>query len=73
MKVEQKFMFDDQLIVNRLGYGTMQLPGKGVWGPADDPQNAVKVIETVIDQGVDFIDTADAYGPLFANLYLRQA
>ncbi|MCV3295963.1 MAG: aldo/keto reductase [Oenococcus sp.] len=71
--LEQKFQFDDDLTVNRLGYGTMQLPGPGVWGPSADPQNAVRVIETVIDHGVNFIDTADAYGPLFANLYLKEA
>lgn len=40
----------------------MQLPGKGVWGPSVDPDNAVAVIETAIDHGVNFIDTADAYG-----------
>ena len=67
------YQLDNELTIHRLGYGTMQLPGPGVWGPSADPANAVKVIETVIDHGVDFIDTADAYGPLYANLYLRQA
>lgn len=67
------FTFDSDLTVNRLGYGTMQLPGKGVWGPSADPQNAVDVITTAIDHGVNFIDTADSYGPLFANEYLKQA
>ncbi|WP_057895460.1 aldo/keto reductase [Liquorilactobacillus oeni] len=71
--MEKTFSFDDGVTVNRLGYGTMQLPGKGVWGPSLEPQNAVKVITTVLDHGVDFIDTADAYGPLFANLYLKKA
>ena len=51
----------------------MQLPGKGVWGPAADPQRASQVITTAIDHGVNFIDTADSYGPLYANLYLREA
>lgn len=67
------YQLDNELTIHRLGYGTMQLPGPGVWGPSADPANAIKVIETVIDHGVDFIDTADAYGPLYANLYLRQA
>lgn len=67
------YQLDNELTIHRLGYGTMQLPGADVWGPSADPANAVKVIETVIDHGVDFIDTADAYGPLYANLYLRQA
>ncbi|WP_204122254.1 MULTISPECIES: aldo/keto reductase [Levilactobacillus] len=71
--MEKTFKFDDELTVNRLGYGTMQLTGDGVWGPVPDPDNAVKVIETAIDHGVNFIDTADAYGPFYANLYLRQA
>lgn len=71
--MQKTFSFDQTLTVNRLGYGTMQLPGKGVWGPSADPDNAVAVIETAIDHGVNFIDTADAYGPLYANLYLREA
>lgn len=69
--MEKAFTFDSDLTVNRLGYGTMQLTGDGVWGPVADPDNAVKVIETAIDHGVNFIDTADAYGPFYANLYLR--
>ncbi|MDT6979272.1 aldo/keto reductase [Levilactobacillus zymae] len=64
--MEKTFTFDADLTVNRLGYGTMQLPGAGVWGPAADPQHAPAVIETAID-------TADAYGPLYANRYLRTA
>ncbi|WP_390409574.1 aldo/keto reductase [Lacticaseibacillus jixiensis] len=71
--MQKTFSFDQTLNVNRLGYGTMQLPGKGVWGPSVDPDNAAAVIETAIDHGVNFIDTADAYGPLYANLYLREA
>lgn len=71
--MEKTFSFDQTLTVNRLGYGTMQLPGKDVWGPSADPDNAAAVIETAIDHGVNFIDTADAYGPLYANLYLREA
>lgn len=71
--MKKTFQFDKDLIVNRLGYGTMQLPGVGVWGPSTDPDNAVKVIDTVIDNGVNFIDTADSYGPFYANHYLKKA
>ena len=67
------FQFDSDLIVNRLGYGTMQLPGKGVWGPAENPQQAVDVLRAVLASEVNFIDTADVYGPFFANLYLKEA
>ncbi|HAT55004.1 MAG TPA: aldo/keto reductase [Lactobacillus sp.] len=71
--VAKTFAFDDTLIVNRLGYGTMQLPGPGVWGPSQDPKNAVSVMDAVLNSDVNFIDTADAYGPLFANDYVKQA
>ncbi|MFR0554760.1 aldo/keto reductase [Loigolactobacillus coryniformis] len=71
--MQKKFTFDPDLTVARLGYGTMQLPGKGVWGPAADAKKAAAVITTAIDNGVDFIDTADSYGPFFANLYLKDA
>ncbi|WP_125588123.1 aldo/keto reductase [Companilactobacillus jidongensis] len=71
--MNKTFSFDNDLNINRLGYGTMQLPGKGVWGPSSDPENAAKVITTAIDNGVSFIDTADAYGPFYANLYVREA
>ncbi|MEE6673646.1 aldo/keto reductase [Pediococcus acidilactici] len=71
--IKQTFEFDDELRVNRLGYGTMQLPGHGVWGPSADEANAVAVAKRVLDSEVNFIDTADAYGPFYANLYLKEA
>lgn len=67
------FQFDPELVVNRLGYGTMQLPGKGVWGPAENPKEAVAVMQAVLASDVNFIDTADSYGPFFANLYVKEA
>ncbi|MEE6727230.1 aldo/keto reductase [Pediococcus acidilactici] len=71
--IKQTFEFDDELRVNRLGYGTMQLPGHDVWGPSADEANAVAVAKRVLDSEVNFIDTADAYGPFYANLYLKEA
>ncbi|MDN6968538.1 aldo/keto reductase [Oenococcus sp. UCMA 17063] len=64
------YAFDDQFKVNRLGYGTMQLTGKGTWGPYGDPENAVSVIKKAVDLGINFFDTADSYGPWFADRYL---
>ncbi len=49
--------------VHRLGYGAMQLTGDGVWGEPDDPDEAKRVLRRAVEQGVDFIDTADSYGP----------
>jgi pyridoxine 4-dehydrogenase len=61
------------LTVNRLGYGVMQLPGKGVWGESPDPENAVRVLRKAVELGVTLIDTADAYGPEVADLLIKQA
>ena len=49
--------------INRLGYGGMQLTGTGVWGDPEDRNNAKKVLQDAVANGVNFIDTADAYGP----------
>ncbi len=57
------FTIGGDLNVNRIGYGGMQLTGPGVWGDAPDRENAKKVIKTAVSSGVNFIDTADAYGP----------
>lgn len=59
--------------VNRLGYGTMQLTGPGVWGPPADPQNAVAVLRRAAELGVELFDTADSYGPYVAEELLREA
>jgi pyridoxine 4-dehydrogenase len=59
--------------VNRLGYGTMQLTGKGVWGPPEDPDEAIRVLQRAVADGVNFIDTADAYGPFVAEELIFQA
>ena len=59
--------------VTRLGYGSMQLTGKGVWGDPSDPDEAVRVLRRAVELGVDFIDTADSYGPFTAELLIRKA
>jgi len=64
------YAFDDAFKVNRLGYGTMQLTGPGTWGPYADPDNGIKVIKQALAYGVNFFDTADSYGPWFADRYL---
>jgi len=57
------FRIAGEIEVNRLGYGGMQLTGQGVWGDAPDRENARKVLRAAVDAGVNFIDTADSYGP----------
>jgi aryl-alcohol dehydrogenase-like predicted oxidoreductase len=62
------------LPVNRLGYGAMHLTGPGFWGPPEDPDDAVRLLRYAVrDLGVNFIDTADSYGPGFNEHIIRQA
>jgi pyridoxine 4-dehydrogenase len=61
------------LPVVRLGYGTMQLPGEGVWGPAKDHGTAMAVLRRSVELGITFFDTADSYGPYVAEDLLREA
>ncbi|MET8862933.1 aldo/keto reductase [Nonomuraea sp. NPDC004580] len=68
-----QFTIENVLPVNRLGYGTMQLTGKGVWGPPADEDEAVRVLRRAAELGVTLFDTADSYGPLVAEPLLRRA
>lgn len=67
------FAIGGDLSVHRLGYGVMQLPGPGVWGPPRDHDEAIRVLRRVVDLGVNLIDTADAYGPFVADHLIREA
>ena len=59
--------------VPRLGYGAMQLAGKGVFGPPKDRAGAIAVLRTAVESGVDHIDTSDYYGPHITNQIIREA
>ncbi|MFG1994229.1 oxidoreductase [Actinoplanes sp. NPDC048988] len=59
--------------VNRMGYGAMQLAGPGVFGPPRDHDEAIAVLRTAVELGVDHIDTADFYGPHITNELIREA
>ena len=67
------FGIGGDLPVVRLGYGTMQLTGKGVWGPPRDHDEAVAVLRRAVELGVTLFDTADSYGPYVAEDLLREA
>jgi pyridoxine 4-dehydrogenase len=60
-------------LVNRLGYGAMQLAGPGVFGPPKDPDAALAVLREAVASGVNHIDTADFYGPHVTNQIIRKA
>ncbi|MBD8659306.1 pyridoxine 4-dehydrogenase [Frigoribacterium sp. PvP120] len=68
-----QFTIGGDLPVTRLGYGTMQLTGEGVWGQPRDHDEAVRVIRRAVELGVTFFDTADSYGPDVAEPLLREA
>jgi len=62
-----------ELTVNRLGYGAMRLTGAGIWGPPKDRAGALAVLRRAIDLGVNFIDTADSYGPDVSEELIAEA
>jgi pyridoxine 4-dehydrogenase len=68
-----EFAIGGDLPVVRLGYGTMQLPGPGVWGEPHDHGEAVRVLRRAVDLGVTLIDTADSYGPRVSERLIREA
>ncbi|MCV7278673.1 aldo/keto reductase [Mycolicibacterium flavescens] len=61
------------LTVHRLGYGSMRLTGPGVWGPPRDRDECVRVLRRAAELGVDFIDTANSYGPYVSEELIREA
>jgi pyridoxine 4-dehydrogenase len=67
------FLFGGDLAVNRMGFGAMRITGEGIWGWPADRENAKKVLRRVIELGVNFIDTADAYGPEVSELLIAEA
>jgi aryl-alcohol dehydrogenase-like predicted oxidoreductase len=67
------FALGGDLEVNRLGFGSMQLTGEGVWGDPRDPEEAVRVLRRAVELGVNLIDTADSYGPFVAELLIKKA
>src|SRR5437660_7226911 len=61
------------LTVHRLGFGAMQLTGPGVWGPPRDHDEAIRVLRRAVELGVNFIDTADSYGPFVSEELIAEA
>src|SRR5580658_1438772 len=68
-----RFRIGGAFDVNRLGFGAMRVVGRGVWGPPEDRPEAMRTLRRLPDLGVDFIDTADSYGPDFSERLIRKA
>jgi pyridoxine 4-dehydrogenase len=67
------FRIGGDLLVRRLGFGTMRLTGEGIWGEPHDRPEAIRVLRRAVELGVNFIDTADAYGPNVAEQLIAEA
>ncbi len=62
-----------ELTVNRMGFGAMRITGPGIFGPPEDPDECIRVLRSCIDLGINFIDTADSYGPNVSEELIAKA
>src|SRR5215216_1813412 len=67
------FSIGGELEVRRLGFGAMQLTGRGVWGEPEDPEECRRVLRRAVELGVNLIDTADSYGPEVSERLIAEA
>ena len=72
-KASGTFAIGGDLTVNRLGFGAMRITGDGIWGEPKDRENAKKVLRRAVELGVNFIDTADSYGPEVSEQLIGEA
>jgi pyridoxine 4-dehydrogenase len=69
----QRLTIGGDLDIWRLGFGAMRITGSGVWGPPEDHDEAIRVLRRAVELGVDFIDTADSYGPFVSEDLIAEA
>jgi len=72
-EIAKTFKIGGDLEVKRLGFGAMRLTGPGIWGEAKDPAEARRVLKRAVELGVNFIDTADSYGPVVSERLIGEA
>jgi pyridoxine 4-dehydrogenase len=70
---EKTFNLAGEFNINRVGYGAMRITGKGIWGPPKDKDEAIRVLKRAVELGVNFIDTADSYGPYISEELIAEA
>ena len=71
--INDTFRIGEDLTVNRLGYGAMRITGEGIWGPPADKAEALRVLKRAVELSVNFIDTADSYGPDVSEELIAEA
>jgi pyridoxine 4-dehydrogenase len=70
---DKTFRIGGEIEIHRLGYGAMRITGKGIWGPPADREEALRTLRRLPELGVDFIDTANSYGPNVSEELIREA
>lgn len=73
VKFNKTFTIGGELTINRLGFGAMRITGKGIWGEPQDRDEAIRVIRRTVELGINFIDTADSYGPFVSEEIIAEA
>ncbi len=73
MAAAKTFKIGGDMEVNRLGFGAMRITGTGIWGEPKDPAEAKRVLKRAVELGVNFIDTADSYGPAVSERLIGEA
>ena len=71
--IKNTFSIGRDLTVNRMGYGAMRITGKGIWGPPANKAEAIRVLKRAVELGINFIDTADSYGPYISEELIAEA
>jgi pyridoxine 4-dehydrogenase len=72
ISIKKDFTIGD-LTVRRMGFGAMRITGQGIWGPPKDKAEAIRVLRRAVELGVNFIDTADSYGPNISEELIAEA
>ncbi|OOQ61091.1 aldo/keto reductase [Mucilaginibacter pedocola] len=70
---KRTFSLGGDITINRIGYGAMRITGTGIWGPPKDHDEAIRVLKRAVELGVNFIDTADSYGPHVSEELIAEA
>jgi aryl-alcohol dehydrogenase-like predicted oxidoreductase len=73
LSLQKDFTLGGELTVRRMGYGAMRITGQGIWGPPKDKAEAIRVLRRAVELGVNFIDTADSYGPNISEELIAEA
>lgn len=73
MAYSETFIIGGDIKINRMGYGAMRITGEGIWGPPKDREECLRVLRRTVELGINFIDTADSYGPNVSEEMIAEA